>query len=99
MEASVKNADLDFGVPYFHNGEPHQFIPDFIICFKEREDFHLVLETKGFDKWEDIKEAVANRWCAAVNAHAGFGNLGFKKVHEPGKALSLLLAPQHPPPS
>jgi len=47
VEAFVKNAGLGFGIPYFNNGEPHEFIPDFVIRFKNRENFHLILETKG----------------------------------------------------
>ena len=86
----MKNAGLGLGIPYFHNGEPHEFIPDFVIRFKDLKDFHLILETKGFDKLKDIKEAAANRWCAAVNAHEEFGKWEFKMVDGPGKVLATL---------
>lgn len=86
----MKNAGLGFGIPYFNNGEPHDFVPDFIIRFKERADYHLILETKGFDKLKDIKDAAAKRWCAAVNAHGGFGYWDFKMVDGPGKVLPAL---------
>ena len=90
VEAFVKNAGLGFGIPYFKNGEPHDFVPDFIIRFKDRENYHLVLETKGFDKLKEIKDAAAKRWCAAVNAHGGFGEWEFKMVDGPGKVLPAL---------
>lgn len=91
VEAFVKNAGLGFGIPYFNNGEPHEFIPDFVIRFKDRENFHLILETKGYDKLRDIKESAAKRWCAAVNHHGGFGTWEFKMVD--GPASSRLRSP------
>jgi len=94
VEAFVKNAGLGFGIPYFHNGEPHDFVPDFIIRFKGSADFQLILETKGFDKLKDIKDAAAKRWCAAVNAHGGFGTWEFKMVDGPGKVVPVLAAIQ-----
>ncbi|UPT75601.1 MAG: DEAD/DEAH box helicase family protein [Elusimicrobiota bacterium] len=33
-EAFVKNAGLGFAIPYFHNGQPHDYLPDFIIRLK-----------------------------------------------------------------
>ena len=90
VEAFVKNAGLGFGIPYFHNGEPHDFVPDFIIRFKDRKDFYLILETKGYDKQRDVKEAAAKRWCAAVNAHNGLGNWDFKMVDGPAKVPKVL---------
>jgi len=90
VEAFVKNAGLGLGIPYFHNGEPHEFIPDFIVRFKKHWDFHFILETKGFDKLKDIKQAAARRWCAAVNAHGGFGTWEFAMVDGPGKVLPAL---------
>lgn len=90
VEAFVKNAGLGFGIPYFNNGEPHEFIPDFVIRFKDRENFHLILETKGYDKLRDIKESAAKRWCAAVNHHGGFGTWEFKMVDGPAGVLPAL---------
>lgn len=90
VEAFVKNAGLGFGIPYFNNGEPHDFVPDFVIRFKDRKGYHLILETKGFDKLKGIKEAAAKRWCAAVNAHGGFGTWDFVMVDGPAKVLPAL---------
>jgi hypothetical protein len=43
---------------YLHNGQPHDYVPDFIIRLKTAPVIHLILETKGFD---DVAEA-AGRW-------------------------------------
>lgn len=73
VEAFVKNAGLGFGIPYLHNGQPHDYTPDFIIRFVGHPHHHLILETKGFDALADLKEQAARRWVAAVNADGQFG--------------------------
>jgi type III restriction enzyme len=77
VEAFVKNAGLGFAIPYFDNGRDHEFQPDFIVRFRNRPGFHLILETKGFDPLADVKQAAAERWVAAVNADGGFGKWEF----------------------
>ena len=47
-DAFVKNAGLGFAIPYLHNGQMHDYVPDFIIRLKT-PDLHLILETKGYD--------------------------------------------------
>ena len=69
----VKNAGLGFSIPYLHNGEPHDYVPDFIVRFQGRSDDYLILETKGFDPLRDVKRQAAERWVAAVNAEGSFG--------------------------
>jgi len=69
--AFAKNAGLGFAIPYFHNGQPHDYIPDFIVRLKAdgaEGPRHLILETKGWDDLEDVKRAAAERWVTAVNA-------------------------------
>ena len=34
VEAFVKNAGLGFAIPYLHNGQPHDYVPDFIVRLK-----------------------------------------------------------------
>jgi type III restriction enzyme len=77
VEAFVKNAGLGFAIPYLDNGQKHEFQPDFIVRFKNRPSFHLVLETKGYDPRLDVKKAAAERWVAAVNADGRFGAWDF----------------------
>ena len=66
--AFVKNAGLGFAIPYLHNGQPHDYVPDFIIRLKGDPPRHLILETKGYDDIADIKAQAAQRWVNAVNA-------------------------------
>ena len=69
----VKNAGLGFAVPYLHNGQTHEYLPDFIVRINGAEARYLILETKGFDELEQIKRGAAERWVDAVNAEGSFG--------------------------
>ena len=73
VDAFVKNAGLGFAIPYIHNGQAHDYVPDFIVRLRTEPPTHLVLETKGFDDLADVKSAAAQRWVAAVN---GDGRMG-----------------------
>ena len=73
VDAFAKNAGLGFAVPYIHNGQSHDYVPDFIIRLKVQPTVHLILETKGFDDLAEVKAAAAQRWVAAVNADGRFG--------------------------
>src|SRR5713226_8019600 len=53
--AFVKNAGLGFSVPYLHNGQMHDYIPDFIVKLKTTPEERLILETKGFDPLGEVK--------------------------------------------
>ncbi len=90
VKAFVKNSGLGLGIPYVHNGAQHEFVPDFIVRLAAAEPRHLLLETKGFDPLKEIKEAAARRWCAAVNAHGGFGTWDFTMVDAPEKAAAAV---------
>jgi type III restriction enzyme len=67
-QSFVKNERLGFRIPYFHNGEDHDYIPDFIIRLNTPESNYLILETKGWDELREVKKAAAQRWCNAINA-------------------------------
>jgi type III restriction enzyme len=73
VECFVKNAGLGLAIPYFHNGQPHDYLPDFIVRLRAEPSLHLILETKGFDPLAEVKQAAAERWVAAVNADGLFG--------------------------
>jgi type III restriction enzyme len=73
VDAFVKNAGLGFAVPYLHNGQMHDFIPDFIIRLKGEPPVHVILETKGYDPLEEVKSGAARRWVDAVNAEGSYG--------------------------
>ncbi len=73
VRAFVKNAGLGFAIPYLHNGQRHDYQPDFVLRFDTPEERYLILETKGYDPLAGVKQAAAQRWCAAVNAAGGHG--------------------------
>lgn len=83
VESFVKNAGLGFAVPYLHNGQMHDYVPDFIIRLKGEGGRHLILETKGFDLLEDVKCSAAARWVKAVNADGRHGQWSFVRVKRP----------------
>jgi type III restriction enzyme len=73
VAAFAKNAGLGFAIPYLHNGQPHDYQPDFIVRLNTSPIAHLILEVKGFDPLAEVKAAAAERWVAAVNADGHFG--------------------------
>jgi type III restriction enzyme len=81
VEAYVKNAGLGFAIPYLHDGQMHDYMPDFIARLVSPGDGgkprYLILETKGYDPLDEVKEAAAQRWCAAVNADGRWGTWRF----------------------
>jgi type III restriction enzyme len=92
VDAFVKNAGLGFAIPYFHNGQPHDYEPDFIIRLKGGEPRHLIVETKGYDQLAEIKEQAAKRWIAAVNAHGRHGKWDFRMVRRVGDVAGAIKA-------
>jgi type III restriction enzyme len=78
VEAYVKNAGLGFAIPYLDDGQMHDFMPDFILrLVSGGVARHLILETKGYDPLDEVKESAAQRWCAAVNADGRYGEWRF----------------------
>jgi type III restriction enzyme len=80
VTAFVKNAGLGFGIPYVHNGQSHDYMPDFIARLRGETELFLILETKGFDPLAEIKVAAAQRWVAAVNADGQHGRWAYAMV-------------------
>jgi type III restriction enzyme len=83
VAAFVKNAGLGFAIPYRHNGQPHDYVPDFIIRLKGEPARHLILETKGLDPLTEVKAQAAKRWVEAVNAEGSFGNWVYSVARQP----------------
>jgi type III restriction enzyme len=88
--ALVKNAGLGFAIPYLHNGQMHDYMPDFIIRLKTEPTIHLILETKGYDPLEDVKRGAAERWVAAVNADGTYGTWRYALVRRPTEVSGVL---------
>lgn len=90
VHAFVKNAGLGFAIPYLHNGQMHDYQPDFIIRLEMENECYLILETKGYDPLKEVKEAAALRWCSAVNAHGGYGHWSFELTDKPDRVRTIL---------
>ena len=80
VQSFVKNEGLGFAVPYLHDGEHHEYIPDFIIRLAGEPARYLILETKGYDPLREIKAQAAYRWVRAVNAAGRFGHWTYAMV-------------------
>lgn len=90
VEAFVKNTGLGFAIPYLRDGEPHDYVPDFIVRLRTEPALHLILEVKGFDPLTDVKLQAAERWVRAVNAGHSHGRWDYaltKTVADIGKQI------------
>jgi type III restriction enzyme len=94
VDAFVKNAGLGFAIPYLHNGQMHDYEPDFIVRMKGEAGLNVILETKGYDPLKDVKRQAAERWAAAVNADGRYGRWQYllidKVADVPAKLAALL---------
>jgi type III restriction enzyme len=88
--AFAKNAGLGFAIPYLHNGQMHDYVPDFLVRMKSAKRRFLILETKGFDELEDVKRAAAERWVKAVNAEGSFGEWHYRVAKKPTEVKAIL---------
>lgn len=85
----AKNEGMGFGIPYLHNDEFHDYLPDFLIRLEDEERY-LILETKGYDESKEIKRSAAKRWVAAVNADGKHGRWQYVMVSKI-EEINLLL--------
>jgi type III restriction enzyme len=93
VRAFVKNEFLGFAIPYIHDGQDHEYYPDFLVRLREDPSFTLILEVKGRpDPLEQVKAQAAQRWVSAVNAEASFGEWGYAIVRDPARTVETLEA-------
>jgi hypothetical protein len=90
VQAFVKNAGLGFAIPYVHDGEDHDYLPDFIVRLAGTEPLHLILETKGYDPMKELKAAAAERWVRAVNAEGTKGRWAYRMVSHPSEVPAVV---------
>jgi type III restriction enzyme len=92
VRSFVKNHGLQFAIPYFHNGEGHEYLPDFVVRLNSPEERYLIAEIKGPD-WSgtaEIKAQAAHRWCAAVNATGRYGQWEYLLAFKVSELVSFL---------
>jgi type III restriction enzyme len=88
---------MGFSIPYYHNGQNHDYIPDFIVRLNiEKAAQYLILETKGYDELESVKSAAAERWVSAVNADGRFGKWSYAVARKPESVDGILKAQESP---
>jgi len=90
VEAFVKNSGLGFAIPYLHNGQMHDYVPDFIIRLTTDPVSYLILETKGYDPLEDVNRAAADRWVFAVNTDGTYGKWRYAVAKKVSDVINLL---------
>lgn len=73
VRSFVKNSGLGFSIPYVHEGQAHDYLPDFIVRRESFDERYLIVETKGYDERMSEKEQAAQRWVSAVNTAGRYG--------------------------
>ncbi len=99
VDAFVKNAGLGFAIPYLHNGQPHDYMPDFVVRLGSDPSCLLILETKGFDPTGEIKAAAAQRWVSAVNADGAYWRWAYAVARQVGDIDGILRRFSESPPA
>ena len=93
----VKNHNLGFFIPYTHEGEAHNYIPDFIVRLRApdgAQPLNLIIEVSGEAKPEKAAKVETARtlWVPAVNNDARFGRWAFLEISDPWDAKNTIRA-------
>ncbi|MEK7328747.1 MAG: type III restriction endonuclease subunit R, partial [Chloroflexota bacterium] len=93
VAAFAKNAGLGFAIPYLHNGQMHEYVPDFLARLQRAggEVGTLILETKGYDELAEVKQAAATRWTAAVNADGRYRRWTYRMIRRPSEVETAVI--------
>jgi type III restriction enzyme len=82
VRSFVKNSGLGFAIPYLHEGQGHDYLPDFIVRLQGEPPRFVIVETKGHDERLEEKKAAAERWVAAVNGDGRYGQWRYLLLQE-----------------
>ena len=91
VAAYVKNDRLGFTIPYTMQGRSHEYVPDFLVRLKPRDEDDpvrtLIVEVSGTLKraapTREKADTTRNLWVPAVNHHGGFGRWGHAELTNP----------------
>jgi len=89
----ARNDHLDFTIPYEWQGVKHEYRPDYLVRWHDRDgrEISVVLEVKGFETEQDRqKEVAAKRWVRAINHHGEFGRWEFVICKDPRNLKGVL---------
>ena len=91
VRAFVKNEFLGLAIPYVHDGQDHEYYPDYLVRLRDEPGFTLILEVKGRpDPLEEVKAEAARRWVAAVNAEGSFGRWAYDIARDPKETFAVV---------
>lgn len=89
----AKNHNLHFTIPYTYNGEPKQYIPDFLVWLDDGsggdDPLKLILEVSGQrdgdvgDRKAAKVAAARDLWVPAINGAHEHGRWGFLEISDP----------------
>lgn len=90
----VKNHNLGFTIPYTLDGEEKNYIPDFLVHIRDKDNelINLIVEVTG-EKRKDKAAKVStarNLWIPAVNNHGGLGRWAFLEISDPWDAKNII---------
>ncbi|GAK60595.1 type III restriction-modification enzyme, R/helicase subunit [Candidatus Vecturithrix granuli] len=98
VQAYVKNAHLDFTIPYTYQGQDRRYTPDFIAKVDDGRGagdlLHLVIEVSGEPRDDKAAKVstIKNLWIPAVNNSGQFGRWAYLEITDPYQAISGLQA-------
>jgi len=86
----ARNDELGLAIPYEYEGQPHAYMPDFLVRLTDGRT--VILETKGYEPdMDQAKHEAARRWASAVNHWGQLGTWTFHVCRDP-QALAGQLA-------
>lgn len=86
VESYVKNAGMDFSIPYAFEGRHLDYFPDFLVRLRNgSSSLNLVLEVSGEDLEQKAAkvETARSLWVPAVNFSGEFGTWAFVEIRDP----------------
>jgi len=85
----ARNDELGLVIGYEYEGQPHVYMPDFLVRLTDGRT--VLLETKGYLTDQDkAKHAAAKRWVSAVNHWGQLGTWAFALCEDPQRLGALL---------